>query len=87
MTPSDVLYFGKTTVMLIFYLSMPVIGAATAVGLVVAMIQTLIQLQEQTLGFAVKLATVIAVFILSGAWMTAQMLQFTEQILTKIGAP
>lgn len=87
MSPADVLYFGKSTVMLVFYLSLPVIGAATAVGLLVAMLQTLIQLQEQTLGFAVKLATVIAVFVVSGGWMTAEMLRFTEQILVKIGAP
>ena len=86
MTAADVLYFGKSTVLLIFYLSLPAIGAATAVGLIVAMLQTLIQLQEQTLGFAVKLATVVAVFFISGAWMTAQLLQFTEQILNKIGA-
>lgn len=87
MSPMDVLYFGKSTVMLVFYLSLPVIGAATAVGLLVAMLQTLIQLQEQTLGFAVKLTTVIVVFMLSGGWMSAEMMRFTEQILTKIGAP
>lgn len=87
MDTADILYFGKTTVMLVFYLSMPAIGAATLVGLLVAMMQTLIQLQEQTLAFAVKLTTVVAVFFLSGGWMTAQMLSFTEQILLRIGAP
>ncbi len=85
MSPSDVLYFGKGTILLVFYLSLPAIAAATAVGLIVAMVQTLIQLQEQTLAFAVKLATVIATFFISGAWMTSQMLQFTEMILKKIG--
>jgi type III secretion HrpO family protein len=86
MSPSDVLYFGKSTILLVFYLSLPAIAAATAVGLIVAMVQTLIQLQEQTLAFAVKLAAVIAIFFISGAWMTSQMLQFTEMILKKIGA-
>jgi type III secretion protein S len=87
MNPSDVLYLAKSTVLLIFHLSMPIIGAATAVGLVVAMLQTLIQLQEQTLGFAVKLCTVIAVIFFSGGWMTAELIRFQEQILTRIGAP
>ena len=87
MSPTDVLYFGKSTVLLVFYLSMPVIGAATAVGVMVAMIQTLIQLQEQTLGFAVKLTTVVATFFIFGGWMTAEMIRFMEQILIKIGAP
>ena len=56
MQPEDILYLGKSTVMMIFYLSMPIIVAATAVGLIIALIQTLIQLQEQTLAFAAKLA-------------------------------
>lgn len=87
MAPSDVLYLGKATILLVFYLSLPTILAATAVGLLVALVQTLIQLQEQTLGFAVKLATVIAVFFISGGWMTAEMMRFTEQIFVRIGAP
>lgn len=85
MNPADVLYFGKTAILLVFYLSLPVIGAATVVGLIVALLQTLIQLQEQTLGFAVKLATIIAVFFISGAWMMNEMVRFQELILLKIG--
>lgn len=87
MSPIDVLYFGKSAVLLVFYLSLPIIGAATIVGLVIAMLQTLIQLQEQTLGFAAKLAAVVAVFFISGGWMTNEMMGFQELILMKIGAP
>ena len=50
MQPDDILYLGKATVMMIFHLSMPIIGAATTVGLLVALVQTLIQLQEQKHG-------------------------------------
>jgi len=85
MGPEDVLYLGKTTVLMVFYISMPIIGAATAVGLIVALLQTLIQLQEQTLGFAAKLVTVVAVFFISGAWMSAELLRFQEQVLMRIG--
>lgn len=87
MSSATIFYFGKTTIMLVFHLSMPVIVAATAVGLLIALLQTLIQLQEQTLAFACKLTAVIAVVIISGGWMSAEMINFQEMILTQIGKP
>ncbi|MCU0910039.1 MAG: type III secretion system export apparatus subunit SctS [Rhodobacteraceae bacterium] len=87
MNADEVLYIGKSTVMMVFYLSMPTIGIATAVGLVIALIQTLIQLQEQTLAFAAKLAAVVAVFFMTGGWMTNELILFQEQILTRIAQP
>ena len=87
MGTEDVLYFGKSTVLMVFYLTMPVIGAAVGVGLIVALIQTLIQLQEQTLGFAAKLITVVAVFVMTGGWMSAELLRFQEQVFVQIGSP
>ena len=87
MGPDEVLYLANSTVLMILYLSMPVIGAATAVGLLVALLQTLIQLQEQTLAFAVKLTTIVAVFLMSGGWMASQLMTFQDHILTRIGAP
>jgi type III secretion HrpO family protein len=87
MSGDEVLYMGKVTVLLVFHLSMPIIGVATAVGLVIALVQTLIQLQEQTLGFAAKLSAVVAMFFLTGGWMSNELLLFQEQILTRIGQP
>jgi type III secretion HrpO family protein len=85
MQPDDILYLGKSTVMIVFYLSMPIIGAATAVGLVIALIQTLIQLQEQTLAFAAKLTVVVMIFFMIGDWMAAEVINFFDQIFMYIG--
>jgi type III secretion protein S len=87
MQSDDVLYLGKATVMMIFYLSMPTIVVATTVGLLVALVQTLIQLQEQTLGFAMKLAAVIAVFFFLGDQMSNEIMNFQEQIFDRIAQP
>jgi type III secretion HrpO family protein len=87
MQPEDILYLGKSSVMLIFYLSMPIIVIATVVGLIIALIQTLIQLQEQTLAFAAKLAVVVLAFFVIGDWMAIEMLNFQDQIFMRIGSP
>lgn len=87
MQPDDILYLGKATVMMIFHLSMPIIGAATTVGLLVALVQTLIQLQEQTLGFALKLAVIIAVFFFVGDWMATELVNFQNQVFDRVAQP
>ncbi len=84
MPPNEVLFIAKNAVLMIFHLSMPTIAAATAVGLIVALMQTLVQLQEQTLAFAVKLTAVIVVFFLLGSSMANEMMLFLGNIMSRI---
>lgn len=50
-------------------LVMPVLLATLAVGVVVSLLQTVTQIQEQTLTFVPKLITVGAILIVGGNWM------------------
>jgi len=84
LSPDEVMMMARNAIIMVFYLSMPLIIAATAVGLVVALVQTLIQLQEQTLAFAVKLVAVVLMLSLSLGWMSSYLLGFLEQVLGKI---
>lgn len=84
MSSDEVMFIASNTVALIFYLSMPVIVAATVVGVIVALFQTLIQLQEQTLAFTAKLATVIFTLFYLASWMSDQLLAFLSQMLHRI---
>lgn len=84
MNVDEVLMMAQNAIMITFYLSMPIIGVATGVGLVVALLQTLIQLQEQTLGFAAKLTAVVIMLSLSAGWMANQLMIFLDRILTQI---
>lgn len=71
---------------LVLQLSMPVIVAATAVGLVVGLIQTLTQIQDQTLPHAVKLLAVAGVIIMLGAGLSARLVAFAGDVFARIGA-
>jgi type III secretion protein S len=64
----------------------PPLLIATAVGLVIALIQTLIQLQEQTLPVAVKLMTVSAVLLTLGYKLISPLYVLTFQIFTEFPA-
>ncbi|GAA5149782.1 SctS family type III secretion system export apparatus subunit PscS [Prosthecobacter algae] len=65
---------------LVLILSMPPIIVATVVGVLVSLIQALTQVQEQTLGFAVKLIVVTVVLLLTAGWTGAEMFKFTLHI-------
>ena len=85
MAANEVFFYSNASLMLIFNLTAPVVGVATVVGLLVAMLQTLIQLQEQTLGFGVKLTAIVVVLLTSGSWMASELMTFTDQIYDRIG--
>ena len=60
----------------------PPLVAATIVGLVIALVQTLIQLQEQTLPVAIKIITVSAILLIGGESLFDPLYLLTEEIFT-----
>lgn len=66
---------------LIVVLSAIPIAVATAVGLVVALIQAVTHLQEQTLPFGLKLLSVCLCIYLMSGWLGLRLLDFSEDAL------
>ena len=69
---------------LVLQLSMPVIIAATAVGLVIGLLRALTQIQDQTLPHAVKLIAVAATIMILGGALTAQLVGFADDVFARI---
>ena len=67
-------------VVLILVLSMAPIAVATFVGVLISLVQALTQVQEQTLGFAVKLIAVSLTLLATAVWMGNELLQYTSNI-------
>lgn len=64
---NDIVFAGNKALYLILILAAGPISVATLVGLLVGLFQTVMQLQEQTLPFGIKLLCVIlCLFLLSG---------------------
>lgn len=68
--------------MLVLVLSMPSIILATLAGLVVSLFQALTQIQEQTLGFAIKLIVVTITLLLSAQFTAMELFNYTLHIFT-----
>jgi type III secretion HrpO family protein len=63
-------------------LSLVPIIVATVIGIIVSLLQALTQIQEQTLGFAVKLIAISLTIMFSASWMGSQILLYTQDIFT-----
>lgn len=84
MTEEQIIYFASQSLLLVLYLSLPVVVAATVIGLLVGLFQALTQIQDQTLAFGLKLVGVIMVLLFASRWMGHELLLFTDQMYVLI---
>ena len=64
----------------------PLLLIALGVGLIVAVIQSVTQIQEQTLAFVPKLVLVGGAFIVGMHWLLQILIKFTTQVIRGIPA-
>jgi flagellar biosynthetic protein FliQ len=60
--------------------SAPILLTTLVVGVVISIVQVVTQVQEMTLTFIPKLIAVVAVFLATGAWMIAVVVEFTKRL-------
>lgn len=77
---ADISYISNKAIWLVLVLSAWPVIVATLVGLIVAVIQTVTQIQEQTLSFGIKLIAVsVCLFQLSG-WMSQVVMNYANEL-------
>ena len=84
MNQAELLNYAQQCLILILRLSLVPIIVATVIGIIVSLLQALTQIQEQTLGFAVKLIAISLTIMFSASWMGAQMLLYTQDIFVRV---
>lgn len=71
-------------VFLVLKLSSPILISALVVGLIVAIIQAVTSIQEQTLTFVPKLLVILIALVLLGSWMFALLRSYTVSLFEMI---
>lgn len=66
----------------LFIVASPVLGTGFVVGVLVSMIQAVMQLHEMTIAFVPKMIAIGVVIILTGGWMLTKLSTYTANILT-----
>ncbi|SDD38587.1 type III secretion protein S [Cupriavidus sp. YR651] len=73
-------YAGNKTLYVTLLLVLWPVTVATIVGLVVGLVQTVTQLQEQTLPFGIKLLAVGLCMLLLSGWSAEVLMEFSREV-------
>ncbi|MEK4035342.1 flagellar biosynthetic protein FliQ [Methylocystis sp. IM3] len=84
MNEADALEIIHRTITTILMVSGPLVGAAMAVGIAVALLQALTQVQEMTLTFVPKIVAMIAVLGLAAPLIGSQINMLAQFAYSKI---
>jgi type III secretion protein S len=76
--------FLKQALGLVLMLSLPAVIVIALVGLVVALVQAVTQVQESSISFGIKLIAGVAVIALTSQWMGNALFNFIESIFAAI---
>ena len=76
--------FLKQGLALTLMLSLPTVIVIAVVGLAVALLQAVTQVQESSIGFGIKLIAGVAVLALTSQWMGSELFNFIDSIFTAI---
>ncbi|MBR0647778.1 type III secretion system export apparatus subunit SctS [Plastoroseomonas hellenica] len=72
----------QQTLTLVLWLSLPVLGVAAAVGLVVGLLQAVTQIQDQSLPQTAKLIAVLLTIVIAGPLLAGPLLRQAERVMT-----
>lgn len=81
---NELAYFSNKAIYLIMVFSAIPILVATVVGIFVALLQTVTQIQEQTLPFGLKLLATSLTILLIAGWISRTTISYYNEILFMI---
>ncbi|AUX72541.1 MULTISPECIES: type III secretion system export apparatus subunit SctS [Erwinia] len=76
---NNTLFISNAALVVVLKLTAVPIAFATLVGIIVGLFQTIMQIQEQTLPFGLKMLAVFASIFMLIEWFSAEMLNFANQ--------
>lgn len=83
MTSQDAISIGTDALILAAKIAGPFLIAVLAIGVLIGLIQSVTQLQEQTLSFVPKLIAAALVIAISGSWMLDELVSFGHNLMAR----
>jgi flagellar biosynthetic protein FliQ len=74
----------RNAMMVAMLIAAPMLIVALLIGLVVSMLQTVTQIQEQTLSFVPKLLGVAVTFLVALPWMLQLLVEYTSKLFRSL---
>ena len=84
MNEADALDIVQSAIWTVILASAPAVVAAMVVGVAIALLQALTQVQEITLTFIPKIVVILVVIALTGPFIGAEIYAFTTQVYSRV---
>ncbi len=81
---SEALELGRNAFWMAMSTSAPILVIGLVVGVLIAMVQAVTQLQEQTLTFVPKIAAMVVAAAVFIPWISDRMVAFTREMFTTL---
>ena len=81
MDTNQALDLGREALLMVLMISAPIMGVGLLVGLVISLLQSMTQLQEQTISFVPKIVAMVASHCCLIPWLAEHLLEYTRELL------
>ena len=81
---TDTITLFEKAIILVVMLSAPPLLVAIGVGVLISLLQSVFQIQDQTLPFAVKLVAVSMTLSITGVWISGEIGLLTQAVFAQI---
>ncbi len=68
----------RTALVVTLKIVLPILGAAVVIGLLISILQSVTQIQDQTVSFVPKLVVMIGAIIVLTPWIVARLVDFAS---------
>jgi len=84
MNPADALDIGQAAIWTVILASAPAVIGAMAIGIIIALLQALTQVQEVTLTFVPKIIAILLIMSFTAPFVGSVIFTFAEQTYARI---
>ena len=81
MTPMQLLDITREGLLMVLWVSLPVVVVATLSALLVAVLQAVTQIQDQSIGQSIRLIAVMVAIIATAGWLGRDVMRFAERAM------
>lgn len=81
MTPEELAHYASQALVVCLLVSAPAVVSSAVTGLLVAFIQSITSIQDQSIAYGIKLTVVSAVLVISSEWSGAQLMAFSKTLI------
>jgi type III secretion protein S len=87
MNPNEILAIAREGLSVVLWVSLPIVIVATVTALVVAMAQTVTQIQDQSISQSVRQVAVLGAIVITAGWLGREVMHFAERAFQLVGMP